>query len=345
MARPTRRSVSWGQFLAARVAGMTLEMFDPELTRSQAARVGRLLYRFDRRHRQRTESHLRLAFPGREEAWIRRVAAESFEHFVRLVTEVLHTPRQMTPANWSRHVRFGKVSEGLAALTEPGPTLLVTGHVGNWEVVGHLLPMLGFEVDALARPIDNPLVNRWLLDIRQRRGLRVLTKWDATGRMLEVLDRGGTLGFIADQNAGDKGLFVPFFGRLASSYKSIALLAVDRRIPVLCGGAHRLEDGTGGYEMWMEDVIHPDAWAGHPDPVFYVTARYVRAIERMVRRRPAQYLWMHRRWKSRPRHERLGRPAPARLRRNLESLPWLEAEAIDRLLGAGGAGGAEGAPG
>src|SRR5690606_19753661 len=133
--------------------------------------------------------------------------------------------------------------------------------------------LLGYDVDAIARPIDNPLINRWLLGIRERKGMRIITKWDATERMLQVLEAGGALGFIADQNAGDKGLFVPFFGRLASTYKSIGLLAMNRQVPVVCGYAHRIGPGFR-YELGVVDVIRPEEWESQRDPLFYITARY-----------------------------------------------------------------------
>ncbi len=75
----------------------------------------------------------------------------------------------------------------------------------------------------------------------------------------------------------------------------------------------------------------PEAWADHPDPLFYITARYRRALEQMVRRAPEQNLWLHRYWKSRPRHERLGKPFPASLREKLETLPWLSDRDIARI--------------
>ena len=185
--------------------------------------------------------------------------------------------------------------------------------------------------NAIARPLDNPLVNDWLLGIRERRGMRIITKWDATDVMQDVLNGGGTLGFIADQNAGDRGLFVPFFGRLASTYKSIGLLAMMQSVPIVCGYAHRVGAGFD-YELGAQDIIYPDDWADQPDPLFYISARYNRAMEMMIRKRPYQYLWMHRRWKSRPRFERLGKPMPAAMRHKLEALPWMDQPTMDRLL-------------
>ena len=86
------------------------------------------------------------------------------------------------------------------------------------------------------------------------------------------------------------------------------------------------------YDVGVVDLIRPDDWAGRKDPLYYSTARYCRAIETMICLQPHQYLWMHRRWKSRPRYERLGKPMPASLQRNLESLPWMDQPTLDQLL-------------
>ncbi|MFW6031941.1 MAG: lysophospholipid acyltransferase family protein [Phycisphaeraceae bacterium] len=276
MARPSSPITAWAQYLGARLAAMGLTMFDVETNERSAAALGRALYRFDRRHRERACGHIAMAFPQWDEAKVDRVARASFEHFMQLAVEVLHTPRVLH---------------------------------------------------------EDPLIDRWLLGIREARGMRIITKWDATQRMIEVLEGGGALGFIADQNAGDKGMFVPFFGKLASTYKSIGLLAMNLEVPVVCGYAHRL-GRRYAYEVGSADVIRPEEWADQPDPLFYITARYIRAIETMIRMRPEQYLWMHRRWKSRPRHERQGKPIPRTLRRRLESLPWMDETQLEQLEAA-----------
>jgi KDO2-lipid IV(A) lauroyltransferase len=84
--------------------------------------------------------------------------------------------------------------------------------------------------------------------------------------------------------------------------------------------------------MEVADIFGPDDWKGQPDPLFYITARYRWAIERMVRRNPDQYFWMHKIWRSRPRHERLNRPFPPKLREKLGSLPWLSDEDVGRIV-------------
>src|SRR5262249_46506392 len=157
------------------------------------------------------------------------------------------------------------------------------------------IAVMGFPMNALARPLDNRLINRWLLGVREARGLRILTKWGATPILQQILETGGRLGFIADQNAGDQGLFVPFFGRLASSYKSIGLLAMRYNVPIMVGAANRIGPNFE-YQLLTGDIITPDDWARRDDPLFYITARYNRAIETLIRAAPEQYLWVHRRW-------------------------------------------------
>jgi len=321
---------TWAEYLGARTAASVLAGFDPDAAVAAAAALGRVLHALDRRRRARVDYNLRLAFPHWDAARRRRVARGAYEHLLQLAAEVCLTPRAITPGSWAGRTRIAGLGPAIRRLSGDRPAILLTGHLGNWEVLGYLLAVLGYDVDAIARPLNNPRVNDWLLGIRQKRGMRIITKWDATDRMVGVLSRGGALAFIADQNAGDKGLFVPFFGRLASTYKSIALLAMHQSCPVICGYAHRVGPGSR-FELGVADIIEPGDWADRRDPLYYITARYVRAIETMVRRRPEQYLWLHRRWKSRPRHERLGKPLPAALRRNLEELPWMDAEQLDRL--------------
>ena len=111
----------------------------------------------------------------------------------------------------------------------------------------------------------------------------------------------------------------------------IALLAQRYNAAVVCGYAMR-RGMRFMYEVGTTDVIYPEDWADQPDPLFYITARYRRAIERMVRSFPEQYLWMHRIWKSRPRHEVKNRPFPAALRDKLLALPWLSSEDVEQLI-------------
>jgi KDO2-lipid IV(A) lauroyltransferase len=138
--------------------------------------------------------------------------------------------------------------------------------------------------------------------VREKQGQRILDKKGAVNEVTDLLDAGKAVGFIADQNAGTKGMFVEFFGRLASTYKSIGLLAMRYEVPVVIGYARRVNDRFH-FKLGAQDVIYPEDWKSQDDPLRYLTQRYTKAIEDIVRADPGQYLWVHRRWKTRPKGE------------------------------------------
>lgn len=335
----------WGEYLGARAAGAVVSSIPPDVASAATPWLGSLIHRLDKRHRQRTETHLRHAFPQWSEARVQATTLASFEHLAQLALELLTTPRLINAESWPRRIALDEVQPLVQAVSAPEPVILVTGHIGNWELLGSLLTVIGYPLDAIARRLDNRLLHDWVLGLRERQGLRIIDKRDAAGPMTAVMERGGALGFIADQNGGDRGVFVPFMGRLASTHKSVALLALSYHARIIVGYGHRLPPspnlgpdqmpamGTAlHYEAGIVDDFGPDDWADQDDPVFYISCRYNRALEQAVRRRPEQYLWMHRRWKSRPRHERQGKPAPASLRRKLEALGWYSDQEIERML-------------
>ena len=199
------------------------------------------------------------------------------------------------------------------------------------------MALLGFNMHAIYRPLDLRLADDWVRQTRSRRGLDLLDKFGAMRAMPELMAKKEAVAFVADQNAGDRGLQVPYFGRLASSYKSIGLTALQFNANILIGQARRLptEPGTAQtmrYRIEVVDQFSSEDWESQPDPLFYITARYRRSIEQMIRNSPEQYLWMHRIWKSRPRHERLNKPFPDSLKSKLQSLPWMTDEELAKII-------------
>ncbi|MEY5061431.1 MAG: Lipid biosynthesis lauroyl acyltransferase [Planctomycetota bacterium] len=311
------------QYAAARTVAACLSPFDPEQNLETARVVGRLYSRFGRARRERARAGVARSLPRLDIETQRAIVDASIGHMFGLfMVDAFAMPRTVGHENWHERVKIGNVGRAMKHITSDKPCLFVTGHVGNWEILGYALALIGFQMTALARPLDNRYLNDWLLGVRQRTGLKVITKWGATDEIQKVIESGGKVGFIADQNAGPDGLFVPFFSRLASTYKSIPLLALRYEIPIVCGYARRV-DGAFRYEVRVTDVIEPNDWKDADDQMLYVGARFNRAIEWMVRESPDQYLWVHRRWNSRPKHEREGEPLPARLEKKLAALPWM----------------------
>jgi KDO2-lipid IV(A) lauroyltransferase len=290
-------------YVALRFVAMALHCFPVDLNLQTAKLIGTLMYALDRRHRDRALGNLRRSFPDMSERQRQRLAARSMQQLVMLAVEVLFTTRLIRLETWAHYCELENFQETLGLLLARHQGLIMlTGHYGNWEILGYVLATIGFETTSIARPLDNPYVNQWLLGVRERQGQRIIAKTGATAEVTDVLNRHGAVGFIADQNAGTKGIFVDFFGRLASTYKSIGLLAMQYEVPVVIGYARRLGDRFR-FQVGVGDVIHPAEWKAQDDPLRYITQRYTRAIEQIVRADPGQYLWIHRRWKTRPKGE------------------------------------------
>jgi KDO2-lipid IV(A) lauroyltransferase len=250
--------------------------------------------------------------------------------FRTYMVDAFQLPRVVTEESWQRHVDLTNARPGTKLMIGEHAAIYLGPHAGNWELLGFFPTLMGFRMHALARPLDNPFIWQWAVGLRENRGMKIITKFGATEELQNIIHNGGRIAFIADQNAGPDGIFVPYFGQMASAYKSIALLAIRYELPVAVGVA--LRDGDGfNFSIHTVDIIQPDDWRDHEDPVFYITARYTNAMERGIMLAPDQYLWIHRRWRSRPKWEREGKPLPERIKTKLRTLPWMNEAMIERI--------------
>jgi KDO2-lipid IV(A) lauroyltransferase len=262
-----------------------------------------LIYQIDKRHRLVALDNLRHAFPdrytdGELDVLVRKV----YRHFCLMLAEILFLPRLVHHANWRRVLHFRSKAEAnrMVELWISGrPVLMATGHFGNWEVSSYILGLLGLEFHGIARPLDNPYLDAWMRRFREAQGQRILAKKGDFDQIQSVLAKGGVLGTLADQDAGQRGLFVNFFNRPASTHKAVALLALEHNVPIAVIAAARLHRPLE-YLGLLEDIIDPEEYAGRPDAAKAITQRFTSGLENMVRRYPEQYFWLHRRWKHQP---------------------------------------------
>lgn len=293
-------------YVAVRAISMLLHCFPIDMNLRTARAIGHAGYYLRRGTRERMLENLGHSFPEFTDRHREQIARRSLQHLIMFVVELLFTTRLVRLDTWAKYCELENFREVLELLLvrERG-MIMLTGHYGNWEILGYVLATLGFETTSVARPLDNPYLNEWVMGVRERQGQKIIGKKGATSEVTQVLDQGGTIGFIADQNAGPKGIFVDFFGRKASTYKSIGLLAMQYEVPVVIGYARRVNDRFH-FRMGVQDVIYPRDWKTQDDPLRYITQRYTSGIEATVRAEPTQYLWAHRRWKTRPKEEREG---------------------------------------
>jgi KDO2-lipid IV(A) lauroyltransferase len=298
-----QKLVWWLQYVALRAVEMLLQCFPIEDNLKAASMVGDLMYFLDRKHRERALKNLRASFPAASDAELRRIARKSCEHLIMVGAETLCMPRLMQFNKYLDYIDISGCIEPFQYVAAGNPAILVTGHFGNWEMMGFSMAAMGFPPTAVARPLDNPYLNDYIMGLRQRTGLKILFKEGMTDEAMADLRRGRPLGLIADQDAGRRGFFVDFFGRKASAYKSIAYLAMEENIPIFVGGVYRVGPGFR-YRIEMTDRIMPGDYPKDIDGAVAITQRYTTGIEKVVRIAPEQYLWVHRRWKTRPPEER-----------------------------------------
>ena len=277
--------------------------------------IHRLLPRGLTRHDIAAENIRRALGP---DADVDRLIGRMWRHLFRTVGEVIHLRHRLARHNFRRLIRFRNQHQAVSALLSGRPVILISGHMGNWELAVWIFGVFGFPMGVIARRLDNPYLDRFFLDFRSDTGHDLLDKNGASGEMVERLEAGRHLAMLGDQDAGSHGLFVDFFGHPASTFKSIALLALRHQALVCVGYAIRLDsdDGPERFEVGCEELIDTADFDG-PDPVADLTQAYTRALERIVRRAPEQYFWLHRRWKSKP-----GRRGRRSRRAHTGSLPW-----------------------
>jgi KDO2-lipid IV(A) lauroyltransferase len=308
--RRPNKLVNYSVYLLVRLVVGFGQAMSVEQSYSFARTLAAILYRVDKRHRKIGIENLRQAFGDQyTEADRDRIVRRVYLHFCMMLMEILHIPRKLHPTTWRDRITLVGHEKVLDRLLKGGPLIMLTGHFGNWEMAGYLFGVFGFPPNSVARALDNPYLDRFLKSFRERTGQKMIAKKGGYDEMLEVLRTGGVLSFLADQDAGERGMFVDFFGRPASTHKAIALMAIEHTAPVVVGYARRIGPGFR-YEVGCTELFSPEEWTGTADDAKILTQRYTSALEAIIRKDPEQYLWLHRRWKHQPKAKK-ARTSPA----------------------------------
>ncbi len=252
----------------------------------------------DRRHVAIACDNLRRAFPHWDEERVQRTARGVYRHFGQVLLDLLWLEGRR-PEEILRLVEFEGSEHAQAALGRGRGALMVSAHIGNWELhaIAHGLAFTPAHV--VGRPLDNPLLDARLLALRQMGGNVAISKRRALPQILSALRANRMLAVLIDQNVQEKdGIFVEFFGRPACTTTVAAALAVKTGCALVPCHARLSEDGR--YRLILDP---PVAWRPSGDKqrdVAELTQALTRVIEGWVRETPEQWLWLHRRWKTQP---------------------------------------------
>ncbi len=242
-------------------------------------------------------ANLAVAFPALDAAERRRIGRRSFQHlgvlFVELAATLAH-PLERT---------LGALSlEGLehleGVMAAGGRALILTAHLGNWELLAAAHRLTGYPLAIVVRPLDSAPLNALADRLRRKSGVELIDKRGALRPALRALADGRMVAILLDQNAArHESVFVPFFGRAASTSKSLAVLAVRTGTPVVPIFIRR--EGRR-HRVMVHPPLVPPAVNDAERAVVELTMRCTAAIETAVRQVPEQWLWMHNRWRTRP---------------------------------------------
>ncbi|HMP79386.1 MAG TPA: lysophospholipid acyltransferase family protein, partial [Pirellulaceae bacterium] len=252
------------------------------------------------RFRRRTiEENLLAIYPHLTKSELSRLTRASWYHLIQTAFQVVHISRKIHDTNWREYVWIRDRRQMTERLIDYRPLVVVTGHFGNFEMGGYVMGLLGMPSYAVARTLDNPYLDRFLNEFRSLRGQHLLPKDGSAQQIQHVLDEGGMLGVLADQHAGTKGCWIEFLGRPAACHKAVALFTLTGMAPMMVSYCKQLDEPLR-FEIGCCGIADPLTLPPELRDVTALTQWYNDRLAEAIHADPAQYWWVHRRWKERP---------------------------------------------
>lgn len=285
--------LEWLLFLAVRGG---LRSLPHAAARVVGSGLGRFAWAISPHHRRLVDRNLERAFPEWDPDRRRRVARECFRHFGAMVGDIVSFGR-LGPVELCERLTLEGWDRLTAADEAPGGTLFLGAHLGHWEIAPHPIGLYRGTLHVVARPFNNPLLWEPMLAERERFGHHVISKRGAAREVFRVLREGGRVGMLIDQRvrASQGGIEVPFFGQPALTTPLPAKVALRTRSPAVPTFA--FPEPGGRYRVRFEEPIPPEGDPRSESAILELTTRYLAALERAIRERPEQWLWMHDRWR------------------------------------------------
>ena len=224
------------------------------------------------------------------------IAKTCTTRFGRMIIEVFYQ-NKFNQASVNSQVSFLGREHLDAALAEGKGAVFVTAHTGNWELLASALSLNGYPLAAIAQKQHNAQMDRFINEQRRAPGTEIVYRSEVRD-MVRLLDRGKLIGLVMDQDAHHQGVFVPFFGRLASTPQGPAAIARLRDAPIVV--AFIREISPGNHEVLIHPAQKVDKTADRNTDIYNMTVHLTKIIEDHIRRYPAEWFWLHNRWKTKP---------------------------------------------
>ncbi|OFW09540.1 MAG: hypothetical protein A3G20_02945 [Acidobacteria bacterium RIFCSPLOWO2_12_FULL_59_11] len=261
--------------------------------------LARGLYWITPKFRRVAEQNLRMALPDLTARERKVMGRDVYQSLARLLAECAHFPA-LNAQNVQRAVFYEGLENYQTALTRNRGVLFLTAHLGAWELGAFAHAWRGYPLHILFRPLDNPLLDRLVNSYRLLSGNKLIDKRNSAREVLSALARNETVGILADQNASlEEGVFVNFFGIPACTTAGIARIALHTGaavVPAFCVW----DSEQRRFRIVFDKPLELPTTGEKEESVRAATQQMTSVIERYIRRYPEQWLWIHRRWKTRP---------------------------------------------
>ncbi len=252
--------------------------------------------------RKTAEFNLRLAFPGWTPAKRREIKRKMVRNLGWMAAEFARLP-QYTKENIEQFVILDGHENFLAGQSRGKGVVYLTGHIGAWELSSFAHALYGFPLHYMARPLDNKPLDALVNLYRGLSGNMPIFKNDAARGMLRILKSAGTVGILADQNTmPQEGVFVDFFGTPACTTTGIARVALHTDAAVVPGYCY-WDENIRKYRLRFEPPVELTRTGNAEQDIVENTQRFAKVIEEIIRQHPEQWVWIHARWKTRPKGE------------------------------------------
>lgn len=276
-----------------------LRLLPRRVARAVGSWIGAIAFRVLGRLRRVGLRNLELAFPKMRAADREATLRSEYRNLGFLLAEFCKMPGY-TPAATGGFIRYEGLENYLAARDRGKGVLVLTGHLGAWELSSFYHSLMGMPMGMVIRRLDNPLVDEFVNRIRCLHGNRVIHKDDFARGLIASMRAGETVGILMDTNmTPPQGLFVPFFGVLACTASGMARIAAKTGAAVVPGFL-LWEQSEQKYVLHFGEELEVVRTGDAEQDALANTASFTAAIEKYIRQYPEQWLWLHRRWKTRP---------------------------------------------
>jgi KDO2-lipid IV(A) lauroyltransferase len=299
MAKPRSKLRNLVEYIAFRSIISLIGAFPLRTSIKIGGLFGKICVKLFPRLKKTAARNLELALPELSQTERKKIIEGVFESLGKQLGLVSHFEK-ITPEELLEIVKIKGEENIKKLLAQKRGLLFFSGHLGAWEVFNVLPKMLGIQLNILVRRIDNPIVENHVNSIRTKFGAVTIDKSKANRQLFRILNEGGALGILADLNVQEKeGIFVNFFGIPASTTTSIAKLALKTKAAIIPAFAVW---ENGNCVVYIEPEI-PYEITRDKKSVHEITQQITTKIEEYVRKYPDQWLWIHKRWNTRPKGE------------------------------------------